>query len=293
MGPKVSVVISTYNQEDLIGQAVGSAIEQAVDFELEILVGDDCSTDSTRLIVEELAGRHPETIKLLKADSNMGSQRNFTRLINACSGEYVALLDGDDFWTGTDKLAKQVAYMEANPGCAISYHNVSFLHDDPSVVPAAYKTPYPGVSSIDDLLLGNYIHSCSVMYRRSFLPRLPDWFADAGFGDYPLLILVAKNGWIGHLDEVLGTYRVHAGSSWALRDYAERVQITADVMESVAAELSVSQQQQLACGSAAMLCNAAAQLEARGESDRARTFLQRADRLLDDAGIGHPHEQSS
>ena len=287
MDPKVSVVIAAYNQENLIRQAVQSALDQETDFDFEILVGDDCSTDSTRAVVEELMEERPGIIRLFTASSNMGAQRNFMRLIDECKGEYIAHLDGDDYWTSPRKLAKQVAYMDAEPGCAICYHNVFVIYvDRPGAQPVPSQTPFRGVSTIDDLLQRNYIYSCSMMFRRSAFPGFPDWYAEESIGDYPLLILVAKNGWIGHIDEVLAAYRVHAVSTWALRSHAEQIRITVDVLQAVGAELSHLQRQMLAASCAAMLRNAAGQLESQGDSDTANAFRLRANDLLAAAGVG-------
>jgi hypothetical protein len=195
------------------------------------------------------------------------------------------VLDGDDYWTSTEKLAKQVAYLDANPGCVICYHDVQFVSDDPSVAPSVSETPHPGTSTIDDLLQGNYIFSCSIMFRRSALPVFPDWFADAGIGDYPLLIMLAKSGWIGHLDEVLGVYRVHAGSSWEGSDLVGRLRTTVDALEALGPDLSAEQQQQAARYSASILRIAAEKLRARGDYGRANDFLGRAGSLLKNAGV--------
>src|SRR5262245_52106657 len=120
---KVSVLIITYNHESFIAQAVKSALERRTDFEYEIVIGEDCSTDGTRRILMDLQGRYPKRVRLLLHDRNVGMQENLIRVLRACQGDYVALLEGDDFWLSSHKLQKQVDYLAAHPECSMCCHN--------------------------------------------------------------------------------------------------------------------------------------------------------------------------
>ncbi len=114
--PLVSVVIMTYNQENFIQQAIDSALAQKTDFEFEILVGDDCSTDGTGAICAEYQRRHPDKIRFITADRNVRKLGgNGTRLRYLARGEFLAPLEGDDYWTDTEKLQKQIEVFRRYP----------------------------------------------------------------------------------------------------------------------------------------------------------------------------------
>src|SRR6478752_3440632 len=117
--PKVSVCIPTYNHEAYIAQAVESVLEQRTNFGVEVLIGEDCSTDRTRQIICELAARHPDKIRLRLAEKNQGAGRNFADLFEHCRGEYVVILEGDDYWTSPNKLQIQVDTLDARPDWAM------------------------------------------------------------------------------------------------------------------------------------------------------------------------------
>jgi glycosyltransferase involved in cell wall biosynthesis len=232
--PKVSVSVVTYNHEAYIAQAVEGVLMQ--DFvEWELVIGDDCSTDGTTRIVEEYAAAHPDSIRALETDHNLGMMTNFKRVYESCTGEYVALLDGDDYWTSPEKLRKQVEFLDANPDCAICFHNVLVTYEDGSGM-----EPYPfndssqkRVSTIEDLLRGNFMQTCSVMFRRDLFGPLPDWLFGLQLGDWPLHVLNAQYGWVGYIDEVMASYRVHGDGVWSTTDMAYRVRSAMQAFEAL------------------------------------------------------------
>lgn len=225
---KVSVCMITYNHEKFISQAIESVLMQKTDFEYELVIGEDYSTDSTREIVKQYAERYPDRIKVLLHPKNLGIQTNFTETLKACNGEYIALLEGDDYWTDKYKLQKQVDFLDEQPECAICFHNVKMIYDNnpemshpfysqnPNGRPFTHKKPNP-ISTLKDLLnlKGNFIHTPSVMFRSRLFEELPGWYYKVPMGDWPLHILNAHHGDVGYIDEVLGVYRVHAGGIWS------------------------------------------------------------------------------
>ena len=120
---KVSVVITTYNQEAYIEKALLSVIEQEYDGDIEILVGDDCSTDNTRNIIMKLTDLYPNIIKPMYNERNAGLSQNLYNQIVRCTGGVIAYLDGDDWWIDKNKLKKQVSILKNNSdyGLVISY----------------------------------------------------------------------------------------------------------------------------------------------------------------------------
>lgn len=214
--PKVTVVLLTYNHESYIAQAVESVLMQEADFPYEVIVVEDCSTDNTRRILEGYRDRFPGRLQLRLADSNRNDNRAWGQAILDARGQYVALLDGDDYWTSPHKLRKQVACLDQHPEFSMCFHNARIVHEGGNRPSTLHNGPdQKPVSTIDDLWRRNFIATCSTMLRAGLLSRLPQWFDTLPFGDWPLHILHARHGAIGYLDEVMAVYRIHPGGLYA------------------------------------------------------------------------------
>ena len=116
---KISVAIITYNQQDTIGQTLDSILCQKGDFDLEVVVGEDCSKDNTPAICCEYAERYPGKVVLLQEGHNLGIMRNFANTINHCTGDLIGICAGDDYWCDEYKLQKQLDYLTAHPDCGV------------------------------------------------------------------------------------------------------------------------------------------------------------------------------
>lgn len=221
----VSVAIVTYNHERFIAQALDSVLAQQTDFPFEVVVGEDCSTDATREIVREYQQRFPDTIRLLAHPRNVGTLRNFVATLARCTGTYIALLDGDDYWTAPRKLQLQVDFLEAHPDYAICFHNAAIAHGqdaagDETVCPADQKE----TSSTVDLLRSLFVPTSSVVLRRAACPELPDWIHDLNTsGDWTLLTLASQHGAIGYINQVMSVYRIHPSGLWSRQSPAWRL----------------------------------------------------------------------
>ena len=213
---KVSVLLTAYNHEKFLAQAVETVLMQEANFDYEIVIGEDCSTDETRNIAIDFRNRHTDKIRLALTEKNSGECTNVAQTLRACRGQYVAMLDGDDYWTSADKLQKQVDYLDAHPQCSVCFHNATSFYEDEDR--EAYDFNPPGqkeISTLDDLWAGNFIATCSVMFRRGLVTRLPDWFYALRWADWPLYILCAQHGNIGYIDGVMAAYRIHRGGAWS------------------------------------------------------------------------------
>jgi len=125
MHPEVSVYIQTYQQRTYIRDAIEGVLAQRRPFELEIVIADDFSTDGTREILEEYRRRHPDLIRLLLPERNLGPTEIFRRALGEVRGELVAWLDGDDYWSDPQKLVRQVEAMRAHPDWAGCFHDAT------------------------------------------------------------------------------------------------------------------------------------------------------------------------
>jgi glycosyltransferase involved in cell wall biosynthesis len=212
---KLSVMMITYNHERFIAQAIRSVLAQRVNFDYEIVVGEDCSTDTTRDILMDFHRQYPDRIVPLLRNHNMGAMQNLDGTLAACRGQYLALIEGDDYWTCEDKLQRQVDFLDAHHDHAICCHRAQVLDETGKSCIEIQPRNSAGSYTIEDLLESNWIMTCSVVYRWGSIAALPSWFVDMKLGDWPLHVLVARVGKINLLDDVMAVYRVHPGSMWS------------------------------------------------------------------------------
>jgi glycosyltransferase involved in cell wall biosynthesis len=221
---KLSIGLITYNHRAFIEQAVSGILAQRTNFEYEIIVGEDYSTDGTRQILLRMQEEHPGKICMLDAGRNLGMIQNYIRTFEACRGEYVALLDGDDYWCDENKLQRQVDFLDQNPEYSISFHAVRWTYEDHSL-PDKVVRPKRGAGPYDlsDLLVSMFVTTCSAVVRRSAVGEFPGWIQVVKTMDYPIMVLAAGNGKIGYIDDVMAIYRVHSGGLWTSMNMIDRL----------------------------------------------------------------------
>lgn len=234
---KLSVAMITYNQERFIGQAIESVLGQRVNFDYEIVIGEDCSTDGTRAAILDFQRRYPDRIVALLREQNISAMRNFAETIAACQGQYVAFLEGDDYWTSADKLQRQVDFLDDHPDSALCCHRVKTLNETGSAEFDIFPPRAAGTYTIEDLLKGNFIMTCSTMLRRELIGPIPRWFFKMKLGDWPLFAMVARYGRIELMDEVMAAYRVHHGSTWSVLPLLTRLREGARMLRALDAQL--------------------------------------------------------
>ena len=225
----MSVLVITYNHARFVRQALDSVLAQRLPERLEILISEDCSTDGTREIVREYADSYPHLVSLLLSERNLGSNEVVARGFRAARGRYIALLDGDDYWTGDDKLQAQIEFLDARPDITICFHNVQVVDEHSQSSGRVWNRPdQPEISGLHELLRGNFIATSSVVYRRAAVAEIPAWYE--GFfpiTDWPLHIFYAREGRIGYLDRTLGSYRLHSGGLFSRLGEREKLEANA------------------------------------------------------------------
>lgn len=220
--PAISVLCITYKHERFIRQALEGFVMQQLNVPFEVLVGDDCSPDGTAAIVRDFAERYPNIIKPVLHAHNLGAARNLESLVQQIRGRYVAICDGDDYWTDPLKLQKQYDFLESHPDHSMCFHKVRQFFEDGShpetvIDPRQYLPDVMRARDffdLGDLLRINVIASLSVMYRWKLGNTLPPWMFNYGVCDLPMHLLHADAGKIGYLDEEMGAYRKHSEGSW-------------------------------------------------------------------------------
>lgn len=212
--PKVSVCVITYNQEKYIRQCLQSIVAQETDFDFEVIVGDDCSTDSTASIVQEFAERYPKLIKTIPQKTNSGGGcGNYLTVHRAAKGDYVAHIDGDDAML-PGKLQCQAKLMDENPYYLASIHLMEIM-DANSIRTGRFwlRDSYSTQLSIEDILMGhpNIGHS-SLMYRRACLREFI-FNRNSDFIDLHIYLALASIRPLMSINETLGLYRIGVGAS--------------------------------------------------------------------------------
>ena len=207
---KVNICMITYNHEKYIAQAIESVLAQQTDFDYELVIGEDCSQDKTRKIVINYQKKYSQKIRLLLANKNKGMMSNWVKTLQAVKSEYLAVLEGDDYWTDPYKLQKQVDFLDNHPSHSLCFHSVeAFYQDNPDktyIIPSKAKN-----FNFKSLLQQNFIAACSVMYRYG-LVKIPGWFLSLNIGDWPYHLLYASQGKIGFINQVMARYRRHSNS---------------------------------------------------------------------------------
>lgn len=218
----VSVCCITYNHEKYIADAIESFLMQKTEFQYEILIGDDCSTDDTRRIIEMYCEKYPGRIRLISPSKNLGGIRNQIALMNRANGKYIAMCDGDDFWTNPFKLQKQVDFLEANPDYVICCHYTRVI-DDNYITQYVHAAPVPLEFTYEDLLFGKREETriCSLMVKNTEEVRRignENWYFDTYGADviFKLHATLSTGKKVYVLPEVMSCYRIHSGGIWSM-----------------------------------------------------------------------------
>lgn len=234
--PMVSVVMVAYNAGKYIREAIAGVVRQKTSFAVELLVLDDCSTDSTGEIVKQLAGSYPQ-IRYIRNETNLGSQGNYLKGFRMSRGRYMALCDADDYWCCRRKLARQVEYMENHPECALTFHRVINYYESTGEKTLSNGS-HPEEYSAETLSRSNYITNLSVMYRRELvdLDNLPAWITDHRSPDYAIHMLYAVRGTIHYFARPMGVYRKVDGAIWSTAGEYRRLKMSLDMRRSLMKE---------------------------------------------------------
>jgi glycosyltransferase involved in cell wall biosynthesis len=291
---KVSVSITAYEHERYLTRALGGVLAQEAGFDWEVVLGEDCSRDRTREIALDFARRYPERVRTVLPERNLGAggKRLFAATLALCRGEYVAMMDGDDYWTAPHKLRAQAAFLDAHPECSMCFHDALVVHEDGSR--PAERMNGPGQkprSAMADVLASCFVASCSPMIRREVLAELPDWYFEVAWGDWPLYVLAAERGSIGYLDEVMGVWWIHGGGMWSRLGRVEAVEGVIDFYRRIDAALGGRHRRLIRPAMARCWADLALLHGREGDGARARACALRALRCQPRGGGGVPTGQ--
>ncbi|MFY9621327.1 MAG: glycosyltransferase family 2 protein [Pyrinomonadaceae bacterium] len=232
--PKISVLVVTYNHEKFIRQALDSVMMQKTDFEFEVIVADDYSQDRTPEIARAYVAAN-SIVRVLQTDEHLGITRNYQRGFAACSGQYVAILEGDDYWISPNKLETLAAYLDHNEECVCCFHRV-FTHDavtDLIYVPAPFEPRnQTRVFTAREVARQNPVSCFSTcMYRRNVIANLNPAFWKLKLREWPFNIVMAQHGLIGYLPEIMSVYRAQPGGIWSQKSPEEQFKQLLEIID--------------------------------------------------------------
>lgn len=216
----VSICCITYNQVLYIRDALDGFLKQKTDFDYEVLIHDDASTDGTADVIREYAARYPDLIKpLLQAENQYSlGNTNVSGLFNfpRARGRYIAMCEGDDYWTDENKLQLQADYMETHPECALCFHSAEVEVLERAVTERMMR-PYRGdriVSSEEMIGKKSGYPTASLFFRAEMVKALPEFYNQAPLADIPLQLIAAARGFGFYLDRPMCVYRLGGAASW-------------------------------------------------------------------------------
>jgi len=223
--PTVAVGVLAYNHQDYIVQCLDSILKQKGNFQLKLIICEDKSTDRTAEIIEHYISEKSSNlgnniiIEYLTTDKNLGMVKNLQRLIEACQGnDYVALIDGDDYWTNESKLQHHIDYMMANPECSMTFDSILMYWEKEdkfelyTLQQEAKKTRFNTSEIIESYVIGNI--SCCV-YDGRYLEKIPSQLFEMFVGDWMLNIVYSQFGDIGFIKQPMTVYRKHENGIWS------------------------------------------------------------------------------
>lgn len=232
--PHVSVIIVTYNHEKFIIDCIEHVVSQRTPFQVEILVGEDCSTDQTRKLCLDAQAKYPGQIRLFLQCRNVGIKENTTTLLEHVRGNYISFCDGDDYFCDEHKLARQAEVLDKNPCIGLIHGRALLQHGDYKftrrVTPLTSHCKilnemcdWPTEKRVNQLLLRNYCCTSTVMIRTSIFRKMYPMYCQtlrtysiAPSTDFVMWVLMASQSKIKFQNEVVAVRRLHSRSVTSL-----------------------------------------------------------------------------
>jgi glycosyltransferase involved in cell wall biosynthesis len=229
----VSVCCQAYNHKDYISKCLDGFIMQKTNFKFEVLVHDDASTDGTAEILKQYESQYPNLFRnVYQTENQFNKQNTLTNILfKMAKGKYIALCEGDDYWTDPYKLQKQVDFLEANEEYSGSYHDTQVIYEgNDKIQPHLFRKILPAIITAEDTISNlSSFHTTSFVFRKSML-LLPEFINNVVSGDMALFSIIAASGNLGKVDGTMSVYRKHndgitASASVTSNYHEKRIQL--------------------------------------------------------------------
>ncbi len=231
----VSVCMITYRHESFIEQAIRGVLMQIVNFEIELIISNDNSPDRTDEVIRSVVAENRNEkirVKYFKQEKNLGMMKNFQFALGHCSGEYIAICEGDDYWTDALKLQRQIDFISKNKDCKIVFTDVSVLSIYENTLNPNWATIRNEKYYFKDLIGENVISTCTVLYRNERITEQLEWLNHFKTGDYPLYLFILKDGGFAYFQSVkTSVYRQHEGGVFSMKGAMNLIQTNIDTLE--------------------------------------------------------------
>lgn len=294
--PQVSICCISYNHDRFITQCIEGFLMQETIFPVEIIIHDDASTDRTAEIIRGYQAKYPRLIRSILQKENQKSKGKLVIPIpfEACQAKYIAMCEGDDYWTDPQKMAKQAAFLDTHPDCVSCFHNaIAFSDDQSNSSPDLSLNKRgnrlmcrPGTKpryAQKEFFKGFVPPTCSVMFRREAVGKLPPWFKKLSIGDLPLHVLCTEHGKAGYLQDVMAAYRLHSGSFWSSKSFLDKILHEIKMFEELERYLQSRPQSTAIQASRRQAVLAISRSRSKLELGRARQWLDNSPEKVPDA----------
>lgn len=231
---KLSVCLITYNQQNYLKDALYGIVEQKTNFNFELVIAEDCSSDQTRKIIEDFVfPAHIHVIKIFN-NNNLGHVKNYSTALSYCTGKYIALCEGDDYWIDVFKLQKQVDFLDNNEGFSLCFHNCLILENGKKTLCKIMEDTFGSdkvILDITDLVKVNFVHTPSVVFRNSGILASHPLFKKSPVGDYITFLLLALEGNLKYFNEPMAVYRIHETGVWSKIAFLKKRELIVDYLQ--------------------------------------------------------------
>lgn len=227
----VSIICLTYNHEPYIKQCLDGFVKQSTDFQFEVIIHEDCSTDRTRNVIDEYVNKNPNIIIPYYEKENQYSKGCDSRklmlyqLLHKAQGKYIALCEGDDYWIDDNKLQIQVDFMEMHPDYGMCFHESGIYNEVLNRITGSFKR-YSNSREVplDKIILnsGSFVPTNSICFKKELLTKAPDIVFDQYVGDYPLQMYLALSAKVYYIAKCMSVYRINHNGSWSTQSYGEK-----------------------------------------------------------------------
>jgi glycosyltransferase involved in cell wall biosynthesis len=223
---QVNVLLVCYNQEKFIGQAVESILMQQFDGAINLVIADDSSTDNTLNIIRSYEAKSPFPFEYLPKEANLGIFHNYRRAFSACKGDYIAVMEGDDYWLVPDRIQRHIDFLENHQDCVMSMNRLNNLyHEQGLFVPQKwpFKEDYQYISA-RMLAMGNLLGNLSAcVFRNSAVKKLKPEIFDINTADWMLGLALGQWGYIAKLKDLSSVYRISQNGLWSKKTKKQRM----------------------------------------------------------------------
>lgn len=213
----VSVYCLSYNHEKYIRQCLDGFVMQKTKFKFEVIVHDDASTDNSARIIKEYEEKYSDIIKPIYQNENQHSQGvkiTDIFIMPRCRGKYIAICEGDDYWTDENKLQLQVDYMQDHEECTICCHGLSIIKEDGTFIENRIPC-YGNILMTQTIMFDNMPQTATLMYRKKDFLERPNFFKETDIGDYPLMLYMSTQGEFYCINKIMSCYRSGSIGSWS------------------------------------------------------------------------------